>query len=68
VMSEFVQQQSIANKQRLEARDAVTRRRNLDDLRRIADDPVRARQFLLRSSMIESQRRADALTLQDVPA
>ena len=67
VMSEFVQQLSIANKQRLEARDAETRKRNLDELRRIADDPVRARQFLLRSSMIESQRRADALTLKDVP-
>jgi len=67
VMSEFVQQQSIANKQRLEARDPATRRRNLDELKRIADDPARARQFLLRSSMIESQRRADALTLEDVP-
>ena len=67
VMSEFVQQQSIANKQRLEARDPETRQRNLDELRRIADDPERARQFLLRSSMIESQRRADALTLEDVP-
>ena len=68
VMSEFVQQQSIANKQRLEARDPATRRRNLDELARIAADPARARQFLLRSSMIESQRRADALTLKDVPA
>jgi 3-(3-hydroxy-phenyl)propionate hydroxylase len=68
VMSEFVQQQSIANKQRLEASDAETRRRNLDELRRISEDPARARQFLLRSSMIESQRRADALTLKDVPA
>ncbi len=68
VMSEFVQQQSIANKQRLEASDAETRQRNLDELRRISDDPARARLFLLRSSMIESQRRADALTLEDVPA
>ena len=67
VMSEFVQQQSIANKQRLEARDAETRRRNLDELTRIAADPTRARQFLLRSSMIESQRRAEALTLKDLP-
>jgi 3-(3-hydroxy-phenyl)propionate hydroxylase len=67
VMSEFVQQQSIANKQRLEASDPETRQRNLDELRRIADDPERARQFLLRSSMIESQRRADAMTLEDMP-
>ena len=63
-MSEFVQQQSIANKQRLETRGAETRARNLGELTRIAADPVRARQFLLRSSMIESQRRAEALTLK----
>lgn len=68
VMSEFVQQQTIANKQRLEARDPEIRARNLDELTRIAADPVRARQFLLRSSMIESQRRAEALTLADLPA
>ena len=68
VMSEFVQQQTIANKQRLEASDAETRTRNLAELTRIADDPARARQFLLRSSMIESQRRADALTLADLPS
>jgi 3-(3-hydroxy-phenyl)propionate hydroxylase len=67
VMSEFVQQQSIANKQRLEARDEATRARNLGELRKIAADPARARQFLLRSSMIESQRRAEALTLKDLP-
>lgn len=67
VMSEFVQQQSIANKQRLETRDPETRRRNQDELRRTAADPKRARQFLLRSSMIESQRRAEALTLKDLP-
>jgi 3-(3-hydroxy-phenyl)propionate hydroxylase len=66
-MSEFVQQQSIANKQRLETRDPETRAQNLGELKRIAADPVRARQFLLRSSMIESQRRAEALTLKDLP-
>jgi 3-(3-hydroxy-phenyl)propionate hydroxylase len=67
VMSEFVQQQSIANKQRLETRDPETRARNLAELTRIAADPARARPFLLRSSMIESQRRAEALTLKDLP-
>jgi 3-(3-hydroxy-phenyl)propionate hydroxylase len=67
VMSEFVQQQSIANKQRLEASDPETRKRNLDELKRISEDPARARQFLLRSSMIESQRRADAMTFEDMP-
>jgi hypothetical protein len=34
-------------------------------LRAIAADPARARQFLLRSSMIASQRRAAALELEE---
>ena len=63
VAVEFVQEQSIANKKRLEESDPVTRRKNLDELGRIADDPARARQFLLRTAMIASQRRADAITL-----
>jgi 3-(3-hydroxy-phenyl)propionate hydroxylase len=63
VAVEFVQEQSIANKKRLEESDPVTRQRNLDELSRIADDPVRARQFLLRTAMIASQRRADSITL-----
>jgi 3-(3-hydroxy-phenyl)propionate hydroxylase len=60
---EFVQEQSIANKKRLEARDPDVRKRNLDELRASAADPERARQFLLRTSMIASQRRAEAITL-----
>ena len=64
VATEFVQQQSIANKQRLEAREPQARQRNFDELRAIAADPERARQFLLRSSMIASQRRAAAVTLE----
>ena len=61
VAVEFVQEQSIANKQRLEAADPQVRERNLDELRRIAADPERARTFLLRTSMIMSQRRVAAL-------
>ena len=60
---EFVQEQSIANKKRLEESDLAKRRSNLDELRRIAEDPERAHQFLLRTAMIASQRRADAMTL-----
>ena len=63
VAVEFVQEQSIANKKRLEARDPQARKRNLDELRAIAADPERARQFLLRTSMLASQRRAAAMTL-----
>jgi len=64
VAIEFVQEQSIASKKRLEAHDPDVRKRNLDELRRTAADPRQARQFLLRSAMIASQRRADAITLQ----
>jgi 3-(3-hydroxy-phenyl)propionate hydroxylase len=63
VAIEFVQEQSITNKKRLEARDPETRRRNLDELREMAADPDRARQFLLRTSMIASQKRVAAMTL-----
>lgn len=66
VAVEFVQEQSIANKKRLEARDPEARKKNLDELRAIAADPKRARQFLLRTAMIESQRRAAAIALEEV--
>ena len=65
VATEYVQEQSIANKKRLEARDPETRRRNLDELREMAADRARARQFLLRTSMIASQRRVAARTLTE---
>ncbi|HXZ21931.1 MAG TPA: FAD-dependent monooxygenase [Pseudolabrys sp.] len=64
VAVEFVQEQSIANKKRLEARDPEARQRNLSELREIAADPARARQFLLRTSMLASQKRAAAITLE----
>lgn len=66
VASEFVQQQSIANKKRLEERDREIRRRNLHELRAVAADPARARDFLRGAAMITSQRRAAALTLEDL--
>jgi 3-(3-hydroxy-phenyl)propionate hydroxylase len=65
VAIEIVQELSIANKKRLEARDPEVRKRNLDELRASAADPARARQFLLRTSMIASQRRAQAMALAD---
>ena len=65
VAVEFVQEQSIANKKRLEESDPEARKKNLDNLRATAADPARARQFLLRTSMIASQRRAEALELEE---
>ena len=65
VAVEFVQQQTIENKKRLEERDPEIRAKNLAELRDIAADPVRAGQFLLRTSMITSQRRAAAISLEE---
>jgi len=63
--TEFVQEQSIANKRRLEAKDEETRRRNFAQLSATAANPKKARDFLLRSSMIAGQRRVNAMTLAD---
>jgi len=65
VAIEFVQEQSIANKKRLEASDPEVRERNLDELRQMAGDRERARAFLLRTAMIARQRRAAALELEE---
>jgi 3-(3-hydroxy-phenyl)propionate hydroxylase len=54
----FVQAQSIRNKQVLEEKDPAVRRRNLDELRAIAADPVRHKEYVVRSSMIWSVRHA----------
>jgi 3-(3-hydroxy-phenyl)propionate hydroxylase len=59
---EYVQAHTIANKRLLEERDPSVRRRNLDDLRRLAEDPVRARQYMRRAALIESLKSAAAVT------
>jgi len=64
VTHEFVQQQTIANKRRLEAHDPETRKHHLAELTDTAADPQKARQFLLGTSMIAMQRRANAITLE----
>jgi len=55
---EYVQQQTVANKKRLEERDARLRQANFDELRRTVADPALHKQFLMRTSLIESVRRA----------
>ena len=59
---EFVQTQSIGNKRMLEEADPAARERNFDELRRIAADRELARDFLIKSSMIWSVRRAAEIT------
>lgn len=67
---EFVQEQTIENKKRLEAKDAGARAQNLANLREISSDAAKHRTFLLRSSMIAAMRRSEEMTLPaaDKPA
>ncbi len=57
---EYVQQQTIANKKRLEEKDPAKRYKNNADLRALAADPAAQRAYLLRASLIESVRRGQA--------
>ena len=57
---EYVQQQTIANKKRLEERDPAAREENFAALRATAADPAAHRAFLLRTSLIESVRKIKA--------
>jgi 2-polyprenyl-6-methoxyphenol hydroxylase-like FAD-dependent oxidoreductase len=55
---EYVQEQTVANKKRLEEREPAQRARRFRELREMADDPQRHKQFLMRASLLESARRA----------
>ena len=52
----YVQEQTIANKKRLEAKDPEARAENFAFLRRTAADPTAHRAFLLRTSLLECVR------------
>jgi 3-(3-hydroxy-phenyl)propionate hydroxylase len=56
-----VQAQTIRNKRILAEKDPAVRQRNHDDLRRAAEDPKAARQFILRASLLDSVREAEAI-------
>ena len=59
---EYVQDSSIRNKRTLEEVDPQLRRQRLEEMRCASLDRVRAKDVLMRSSMIASMRRADAIT------
>ena len=59
---EYVQEYSIKNLQRLQAKTERERRKNFDELRQAASTVEGTRNFLLVSSMIASVRRAEAIT------
>jgi len=58
---EFVQAQSIRNKQLLEERDPQKRAERFAELRAVAADRARHREYLIKSSMIWSVRHAAAI-------
>lgn len=58
---DFVQQSTIRNRETLMETDPVLRQRHHDEMRRTAGDPAKAREFLLRSSMIAGLRESAAI-------
>jgi 3-(3-hydroxy-phenyl)propionate hydroxylase len=54
---EYVQQQTIANKRRMEEKDSELRATSFEALRRVAADPAAHRAYLLRASLIDSIRK-----------
>ena len=61
VTLEYVQKHTIQNKRNLEATDPAEQARFRDEMRAIAADPVRTRDYLMRISMIASLKRAAEL-------
>jgi 3-(3-hydroxy-phenyl)propionate hydroxylase len=58
VAEQYLQSQTIANKQTLEETDPVKRAARQEEMRAIAGDAARARSYLLRTAMIEGLRAA----------
>jgi 3-(3-hydroxy-phenyl)propionate hydroxylase len=58
---EFVQQQTVANKKRLEEKDPAERSRHLADLAATAGDPERHKAFLMRTSLLQSVIQSKAI-------
>ena len=56
------QAQTIRNKKLLAERDPAVRKKNHDELRRQSEDPKLAREFLLRTSLIQSVREAASIS------
>jgi 3-(3-hydroxy-phenyl)propionate hydroxylase len=61
VAIQHTQAQTMRNKRLLAEKDPAVRKRHQDELRRTAEDPARARAFLLRASLIESLREAEQI-------
>ncbi|MBL8200079.1 MAG: FAD-dependent monooxygenase [Chromatiales bacterium] len=62
VAEEQILAQAHQNRTRMQERDPEKRRATLRELQAVAVDPARAREYLLRSSMITGLRQAEAIT------
>jgi 3-(3-hydroxy-phenyl)propionate hydroxylase len=49
----YVQEQTVANKKRLEEREPAQRAKRFAELRAMADDPKRHKAFLMRAALLE---------------
>lgn len=58
---DYVQQTTLRNKAMLEETDPAVRKAKHDEMRAASADPVKAREYLLQSSMISALRRAETL-------
>ena len=57
----YVQQTTMRNKAMLEETDAGARKAKHDEMRAVVADPVKAREYLLQSSMIEALKHSESL-------
>ena len=58
---EYVQAQSIANKQTLDEKDPAIRKTKLDNLRRMAADKDKALDFVRRASLVAMYRKSESI-------
>jgi 2-polyprenyl-6-methoxyphenol hydroxylase-like FAD-dependent oxidoreductase len=61
VALDVVQQQALRNRATLNQRDPAVREASLNELRATADDPAKHKDYLMRSSMIQSLRDLEAV-------
>ncbi len=61
VALDVVQQTALRNRAILNTRDPAARRDYYDELRRIANDPIEHRAYVMRTSMIQSMRDAEQI-------
>jgi len=61
VAIEYINANTARNKKLMEERDLAVRAASQDELRRAAADPAKARAFLLKTSMIDALRAAEAV-------